>query len=82
MQAMDINSILATKILKSPGNIPAFEPTNWVAIVFQINNRRYCKGNIVFDKLYVGNKMGSNSVTLDQYCLEKNLSPKIIKMDI
>lgn len=75
-------SMLAAKILKSPGNIHAFEPTNWVATIFQINNRRCCNGQIVFNKLYVGNKIDNNSITLDRYCFEKNLSPQVIKVDI
>lgn len=75
-------SLLAAKIVKTPSNIHAFEPIDWIATVFELNNRRYCNGNVTLSRLFVGNKNDSHSITLDQYCLDKGLTPNVIKMDI
>lgn len=74
-------SILASHIIP-PENIHAFEPDIIQYASFQLNNRKYCRGNVKANRLFVGNRVNKNMTTLDEYCLGNGLSPGLIKMDI
>jgi hypothetical protein len=74
-------SILASQLLP-PRNIHAFEPEILAWNLFQLNNRKYCQGDIRANRQYIGNKNGKDMITLDEYCLRNGVTPGLVKMDI
>lgn len=74
-------SILASQILL-PRNIHVFEPQIFEWTLFQLNNKKYCHGEIKVNRLYIGDKSKKDVITLDEYCLNNRVVPSIIKMDI
>lgn len=74
-------SILASQFV-SPDNIHVFEPDYFYAALCEINNNRYCQGRMNLNRLFIGNEVKSNMITLDAYCMGNSIVPNIIKMDI